>query len=319
MHLRSDRRRERTRGARAGTYRETAARFAAKSHGRGAGLARSGSGRHAGPVNDDPHVPAGDGVELEAAGWVPPDPHEPPPVELWRAVGDVRPWGTLLMLLAWGIAYLLLGAHGALGDADALAGWGANVTGLPAGEAAWRLLASTFLHSGFVHLFFNATSMLVLGPTMERLFMRRGFAVVYALGGVAASAASLAWRAWPPSGGAGVSVGASGAIFALGGATIVGALRLRRRLAPTRARAMAAALLYLVAPGLASGFSHPGTDNVAHAAGVLAGILFGLALPLHPRLGGEPAPVAESVLAVLATLALAASFAIGIAHGFALR
>ncbi len=280
-------------------------------------LARRAADRHAALVNDDSHQPSDDGIELEAAGWVPPDPHERPPVELWRAVGDVRPWGTLLMLLAWGVAYLLLGAHGALGDADALADWGANAIGQPPASAAWRLLASTFLHSGFVHLFFNATSMLVLGPTMERLFTRWGFAVVYAFGGIAASAASLAWRTWPGSGGAGVSVGASGAIFALGGATLVAALRLRRQLAPTRARAMGAALLYLVAPGLASGFSHPGTDNAAHAAGVLAGLLFGAVLPLHPRLAGETVPAAERVLAVLAVLALAASFAAGIASGLA--
>ena len=134
--------------------------------------------------------------ELLAAGYVPPDPDEPRPFELWSAVGDVRPWGTLIVLLAWGVMFLLEGRGGAFDNAGAMAAWGANATGLDAWASAWRLLASTFLHAGVAHVFFNATSLLVVAPAVERLFTRWGFWVVYAAGGAVASLASLAWRTY---------------------------------------------------------------------------------------------------------------------------
>lgn len=252
-------------------------------------------------------------LELAALGYVPPDPDEPPPLDLWRAVGDVRPWGTLFVLLAWGALYALTGARGALLAPDGLYAWGASATGQPWTGTAWRLLASTFLHAGNAHLFFNATSLLIVGPTVERLFTRPRFWLVYAAGGAVASLASVLVR--EAQGGASLSVGGSGAIFALGGAVLAASARLRHVLAPTRARALAAALLYLIAPGFAAGWTRPGTDNVAHAAGVAAGLLFGALLPLDPRLGGRAAGAAARTLAALSALALAVALALGIASG----
>lgn len=257
--------------------------------------------------------------ELLAAGYVPDDPEEPRPLELWSAVGDVRPWGTLLVLLAWGVVFLLTARGASMDDAGAMLAWGANATRLDAPASAWRLLASTFLHAGVAHVFFNATSLMVVAPAVERLFTRWGFWVVYAAGGAGASLASLAWRGAHDGGARSLSVGGSGAVFALGGALLVAAIRLRGRLAPTRARAFAAALLYLLAPALAAGMTRHGTDNVAHAAGIAGGALLGMLLPLSPRLGGPPTPVPVRVLAVVCALALAAALALavrgGLAHG----
>ncbi len=253
--------------------------------------------------------------ELAALGWVPPDPDEPSPVDLWAAVGDVRPWGTMLMLLSWAALFLLAGVRGAYTWPAGLLAWGANATGEPWPEVAWRLLASTFLHAGIAHIFFNATSLLVVGPAVERMFTRTRFWIVYAAGGVAASAASLAWRT--AHAGASLSVGGSGAIFALGGALLVAAIRLRRQLAPTRARALGAGLLYLLAPGFASGYAHPGTDNAAHAAGLACGALLGALLPLDARLGGRPPGALSTLAAIAGALALAASLALAIVRGLA--
>src|ERR1041385_3569475 len=149
-------------------------------------------------------------------GYIPPDPTEPPPVDLWKAVGDVQPWATLLVLLACSAMFLLLAAKYLLGDDDPLLAWGANGTHLAPADSAWRLLASTFLHAGPAHLFFNATTLIIFGPAVERIFTRAGFLVVYATGGACASLASLAWRDVHVAG-VSTSVGASGAIFALGG------------------------------------------------------------------------------------------------------
>lgn len=256
-------------------------------------------------------------LELAALGYVPPDPDEPRALELWASVGDVRPWGTLLLLFSWAAMFLLTGWSGALRMPDGLAAWGANATGDPWRETAWRLLASTFLHAGAAHLFFNATSLMVVSPAVERIFTRTRFWIVFVAGGAAASFASLVVR--QSREGPSLSVGGSGAIFALGGALLVATIRLRRQLAPTRARAIAAALLYLIAPGFAAGYARPGTDNVAHAAGLVSGALLGALLPLDPRLGGRPPGAGTRMLSVLCVIALAASLACAVTSGLGAR
>src|SRR5262249_28817200 len=132
----------------------------------------------------------------EIADFVPPDPDEPPPIELWSAVGDIVPWATVALLFSWAVVFALMAFRRDLGDSEGLAAWGASVTGPGVNHDAWRLLASTFIHAGALHIFFNATSMLIFGPAIERIFSRWGFAVVYATGGIASSIASEAWRTW---------------------------------------------------------------------------------------------------------------------------
>jgi membrane associated rhomboid family serine protease len=250
-------------------------------------------------------------------GYVPPDPNEPPAVELWSAVGDVTPWGTALLLLAWAAVFATLAFRREIGDADALFAWGATAPGLGPGDTAWRLLASTFVHAGAAHVFFNATSMLIYGPATERIFTRSGFWLVYAAGGALASLASLLWRAERAGPGTSLSVGASGAIFALGGALLVSAFRVRRRLAPGRARAMGGALLFLIGQGLAAGLTRHATDNAAHVAGLASGALLGWAIPVSPRLGGPHPGWAVRALGSIAAIALAVSLAIAVHEGLA--
>lgn len=255
--------------------------------------------------------------ELPDPGFVPPDPDEPPPVDLSSTVGDVAPWGTALLLLSWAGVFAALALRREIGDPHALFAWGASAPRRDALETAWRLLASTFLHAGMAHAFFNAVTMLILGPAVERLFTRPGFWVIYAAGGALASLASLAWRAARDGPGLSISVGASGAIFALGGALLVSAWRVRRRLATGRARAMGGALLFLLGQGFAAGFTRNATDNAAHAAGLAAGAVLGAIVPLNPRLGGPGAGPALRILGAIAALALAISLALGVRGGLA--
>lgn len=252
---------------------------------------------------------------LVEEGYLPPDPDEPPPVELWRAVGDIAPWGTAVLLLAWAALFATLSFRGEIGDTYAYRAWGGSLAQRDPLDVAWRLLASTFLHGGAAHVFFNALSMLMFGPTVERIFTRWGFWIVYAFGGASASLASLAWRLARHGEGSSVSVGASGAIFALGGALLMGAWRLRHRLAVGRARAMGAALLFLLAQSLVAGFTEHGTDNAAHAAGLVAGALLAAAIPLNPRLGGRPSGPFVRLFGASAVLAIVLSLAIGVRGG----
>ena len=272
------------------------------------------------PGSPGPAAPFDEPTEEEFAVWdpgyVPPDPDEPPPVEIWRAVGDVTPWGTWLVLLPCTLLFSWLAWRRAHGGDDGLYVYGANATHLPFDQTSWRLLASTFLHSGPAHLFFNATTLLIFGPAVERLFTRHAFWVVYVAGGACASLASLGWRDLRTDG-ASYSVGASGAIFALGGALLVGAIRLRKRLAVGRARSLGAAILYLAGTGFANGFTQHGTDNVAHAAGMAGGALLATVLGLHPKLGGHGAGLLARAAAALCVLALAWSLAMGLRTGLA--
>jgi membrane associated rhomboid family serine protease len=297
-----------------------------------------GSGAGAPPPADPRLAPPADPT-LAPPGWEPdfsPDPDEPSRVELWSAVGDVPPWGSVLVLLACGLVFAGQAARGEVGEASALIAWGASVKGMTGLDAAWRLLASTFIHGGGMHLLMNSISLLMFGAAVEAIYARPSFWMIYAGGGAAASAASLMVRN-AREGGASLSVGASGAIFALAGALLVAAWRLRGRLAPGRARALAAALLFLVVQSLAGGAIKHTTDNTAHAAGLIAGALIGLLVPLNPRLeaaalsralGGEapldaaralrlssgPAAILGGTLAVLA---LAATLALMFSRGLA--
>jgi rhomboid protease GluP len=252
----------------------------------------------------------------ELPGYVPPDPDEPPPFELWPTLADIRPWVTLALVLAWGLWFGLLAMRGALADPRLLLVWGGSATGLGSAESSWRLLASTFLHAGAAHVFFNALSMVLYGPAVERIFTRWGFIIVFVVGGAAASLASLIWRSARIDG-LSVSVGASGTIFALGGSLLAAAVRLRRRLAPGRARALGGAFLFLLVQGFVAGVTRHGTDNVAHAAGLAAGILIGAAIPLHPRLGGSEPGIARRGLATLLAALLGLSMALAIRSGLA--
>lgn len=248
-------------------------------------------------------------VELDdAPGFLPPDPDEQPPVDLSSAVGDVVPWGTVLVLLAWGIVSFMLAASHGIGDTGALIARGASITQPLSLDVAWRLIGSTFLHGSASHLFFNAVTLLVLGQAVERIFARWGFWILLAWGGALASLGSLLWRVDRHPGGVGLSIGGSGVVFALGGALLAGAFRLRNVLAPSRARALAGAVLFLALPGFAAGFQRHGTDNMAHAAGLAAGLCFGAVLPLSSRLTGRAAGIPVRVLGAAAVVTLLAVF-----------
>ncbi|MBK9071959.1 MAG: rhomboid family intramembrane serine protease [Myxococcales bacterium] len=73
----------------------------------------------------------------------------------------------------------------------------------------WRLMASAFLHANLMHLVFNMAALLTFGPLLEKLLGAPRYVVLYVASALAGSLAS----AWLSS--AGMSVGASGAIWGL--------------------------------------------------------------------------------------------------------
>ncbi|WP_371498318.1 rhomboid family intramembrane serine protease [Kitasatospora sp. NBC_00374] len=142
--------------------------------------------------------------------------------------------------------------------------------GVAAGPSEWyRLLTSMFVHAGFLHVATNLVSLIVLGPPLERVLGRLRFLGLYLLSGLAGNA-----LAFLVSGGALYSVGASGAIFGLLGATVVLVRFNRAPLGPVVA---------LLVFNLVVTFSVSWIDWRAHIGGLVAGAAMAAGLVYAPR------------------------------------
>ena len=162
---------------------------------------------------------------------------------------------------------------------DQLVAWGADFAPLTTSGQWWRLLTSTFIHIGILHLFFNMWALLSVGFLVERLVGKGGFLVIYVFSGLLGSLASV-W--WNPSV---VSAGASGAIFGVYGA-LVGILLSRRLAIPPQALSqLRYSTLFFVGVNLFYGLGKEHINMAAHVGGLVAGFLGGLVLshPLVPE------------------------------------
>lgn len=133
----------------------------------------------------------------------------------------------------------------------------------------WRLLTSTLLHGGVVHLGFNLWAFWSAGRFAERIFGNLAFAALYLLSGLGGSLLSTALHPLA------VSVGASGAIFGVYGALLAFALTHRGVFPPEVLRqqrnSLAAFLLYNVVFAL----TDRRIDLAGHAGGLLTGLAAG--------------------------------------------
>lgn len=80
----------------------------------------------------------------------------------------------------------------------------------------WTLITSIFVHGSFFHLFANMLALFFLGSYLTRLIGNKSFLAVYFGGGLLGSI--FYWILAPTLS---IAVGASGAIFAVGGALAV--------------------------------------------------------------------------------------------------
>jgi rhomboid protease GluP len=155
--------------------------------------------------------------------------------------------------------------------------WGGNIGTLSLGAQPWRLLVSTYLHVGIIHIGFNMWCLWNLGFLAERIFSPWTYVLVYTVSGIAGGVAS-AWR-HPHV----VGVGASGAIFGLAGA-LIAALYLGKFSAPQEAiRGTRKSLLSFAGYNLLFGAVVPAIDNTAHVGGLLSGLALGAYLALRRR------------------------------------
>ena len=80
----------------------------------------------------------------------------------------------------------------------------------------WTLITSMFVHADFFHLLFNMLALFFLGNYLTRLIPNKAFLALYFGGGLLGSL--FFWLLGPSTA---IAVGASGAIFAVGGALAV--------------------------------------------------------------------------------------------------
>lgn len=185
---------------------------------------------------------------------------------------------TSLILLANIVMFLVLTLNGGSTNLNTLLKFGALVNFGPEKDELWRYVASLFLHNGFEHLLFNSFALLVFVPPLERLMGSWRFALLYLLGGIVGNLVSSAWGALSEEGRI-LSVGASGAIYAVYGAFLYIAV-LQRALMDENSRRTLYALLGM---GILSSFLVPNVGWAAHIGGLVAGFfLYGLIIRIFP-------------------------------------
>ena len=219
----------------------------------------------------------------------------PPPIRLVRNHGPRAVWLLTGALLA--ISAITALALGDTGDVGVLVRAGAVVHGLVAAGQWWRLVACVFLHMGVLHLLLNVAALVVLGRLTEGLFGASRVIAIFAIAGIAGAVAS--YLAQP----GGVSAGASGALFGLLGAVFIEMARYRRRYRAAWKRGMWGRLAVVIVGQLGCGLVYPALDQWAHGAGLVAGVLLGLALSPNARWARASRHAARAIAIGFAALA----------------
>jgi len=131
-----------------------------------------------------------------------------------------------------------------------------------------QLFTSMFIHASIVHLGSNLIFLLIFGLRAEEMFSLPEYLGIYFLGGLAGNLLSLAY------GPGYISVGASGAIFAIFGACVIYDRKSTQRSIIT---ALAFALLLLVIN------IGENVNVLAHAGGLAFGLIIGYLLALKHK------------------------------------
>ena len=166
------------------------------------------------------------------------------------------------------IAMTARGASPILPDTDDLLRWGADYGPYTLGGQPWRMITSSFLHIGILHLAVNMWVFLRLGRMLKKLIGSFMLVGVYLLTGVGASLLSLSWNPMR------VSAGASGSIFGIVGVLISLLFCAKLDIPQDRMSKLRGYVTRLALVNLFYGlFGH--IDNMAHLGGLVTGLVLG--------------------------------------------
>ncbi|EHM30776.1 hypothetical protein SPW_0771 [Streptomyces sp. W007] len=159
-------------------------------------------------------------------------------------------------------------------------------------EGQWyRLVTSMFLHQEVVHIAFNMLGLWWLGGQLEAALGRSRYLALYLLSGLAGSA--LTYLLAEPGQG---SLGASGAVYGLFGATAVLMRRMNYDMRP---------VLVLLALNLAFTFyNRDGIAWEAHVGGLIAGVVIAIGMVHAPRERRTAVQVSACALVLLASIGI---------------
>ena len=149
------------------------------------------------------------------------------------------------------------------------------------GEKLWTFVTSMFMHAPntFLHLFVNMVSLMFIGNFVERLIGKKRFIGLYFAGGLFAGLFFVLIAMATGSDLNVYAVGASGAIFTLGGLLAILTPRLPVLVFFIIPMPMWAAMGFLMFGiwALSSGFGLP-IGNMAHLGGLIVGLGYGFYL-----------------------------------------
>ena len=186
---------------------------------------------------------------------------------------NVRPVTGILLATIWIVFALESLQPGGSTDSGVLYQFGATTADVFSTGQLWRLIASCFVHIGPVHIMGNTILLLWLGNMAERMYGRLRFLGMYLAAGIGGSIVSV-MAAGPDV----TSAGASGAIWGLLGALLVGSWSNRRAISEAEGRALRSSLTGALMLNAAISFL-PGVGLAAHCGGFITGVALGLVIP----------------------------------------
>ena len=222
----------------------------------------------------------------------------PAPIRAPRSRGPRATWLVTAVLLAVSATTAL--AIGETSDNGVFIRAGALVRGMVDAGEWWRLVACVFVHVGIVHLVLNAIGLVILGRLAEDLFGGARMIAIFGVAGVSGALASYLAST------AGISAGASGAVFGLLGAVFVEITRHRQRYRSAWKRGMWGGLAVVTVGQLGYGFLYPVIDQWAHGAGLVAGALVGIALSPNARWAAAGVYLARAIALLFGAFVLTA-------------
>lgn len=173
------------------------------------------------------------------------------------------------ILVFFNVAIFLLSAYlsGDIFDIDGrvLVLLGAKYNELITAGEYYRLITAMFLHGGLIHIGFNMYALKSLGPFIESIFGRGKYMMIYFIGGITSSLFSY----WFSDA---ISVGASGAIFALLGSALIYSIKLKNKIG----RDFLSNIAQVIVINLILGFTMSNIDNFGHIGGLIGGIIISL-------------------------------------------
>ncbi len=230
--------------------------------------------------------------------------------QLFAATLARLPWCTLLLLLLFAVLHFAVAMQAGGSDENLvllLVVSGAKTDALILGGQWWRLLSSAFLHGTFTHLLVNSIGILMLGWFVENALGRSRLLLLFVLSAMTGALVSVLSTDQP-------SVGASGGMFGLLGATLGYAVLYWRKI-PGILRTYVVGLPLAV--GLATllhGVMAANVDNSAHLGGGAAGLAAVFVMLTLDRFPVEPLRFLGRFLAAAAVLAVVYAVGATVAH-----